>query len=233
MAIYFGLVPALIYCDFTNTDIYSKRDLAIDKWIDENLVTDESVRRLLTTFISGDKIDVPPLLLPLMNTVKDSKVRWIPCHMMEVLRKISSRLPLELGTSVNYFDFLFKKFMTSDEKSGKAWECLFVIALLIRALAKKPDDVLLKCDRSRDYSVSINSPLTEDEDFSAIKTVDELLANITLPDHLPHIAIYFPSHASFTPYDVILCKFSKIGKKLFYGYQLNEGSASADKQVRV
>jgi hypothetical protein len=138
--LYYGMVPALIHeaqLDLqAGADTHlpnTKRDEVIQKCVTGGLVTRDGIRRLLDSFLSGDVDNMLSPLQQLIDTVSvddgTGRVRWIPFHMMEALRKFSS---WEGFRDLEDIVRLFNAFKNAKESSGDGWEPLFVAVLLIR-----------------------------------------------------------------------------------------------------
>jgi hypothetical protein len=189
-------------------------------------VTLEQVRLLLGTFISGKENGVIEPLRQLMTTVinekKDAQIQWVPFHMMNVLEEFADRvLPQLLGVIPR----LFSLFTESKVQSGDSWECLFIIVVLIRCLSGKCDDVVLPLpSESEDCTVSYNELFDRNVDF-ATADLNAFVGAIRMPQTFPHAAIFYPSHAGFPLYDVIVAYFDMNRVRTLYGYQLKEGKA--------
>ena len=69
--------------------------------------------------------------------------------------------------------------------------------------------------------------------FESYCVVDEFFASIITPAHFPHIAVYFPTHASFEEVDVIVAVWLNASRKELYGYQLKEGKRLPKKEAHV
>jgi hypothetical protein len=224
--LYYGLVPALIHeahLDITDRGgghrPTEKRKKAIQDCLGAGLVTEESIRKLLTTFCSGDVEGVLLPLQQLMTVVDGERVQWIPFHMMEVLRIFS------LGSGLRRLEEivqLFNAFKDAKESSGDGWESLFVAVLLIRCWAQLSDQFLLPVEFEPPGTFSYNKPF---EGTFATDDVDEFVNGIKEPSSFPHIAVYYPTHAKFPLYDVIVAYFDEWQKRRLYGYQLKEGKA--------
>ena len=90
-ALYYGLIPSIIILGHKGQLISEKCQAAIQKCVDDGLVTEDNGVCLLKSFITGQASLVPRPLLVLMNTVEEGKVHWIPCHMMVVLKEFAYR----------------------------------------------------------------------------------------------------------------------------------------------
>jgi hypothetical protein len=121
--LFYGGIPALVYearLDKNSKEggthlPNQKRIEAIETCImsKEKMVSDDSVIRLLRTFIHGDETSVLMPLLQLMNTinaVEKKKVQWIPFHMMDVLEKLSGECSTNLQLILPRIVTLFQNF---------------------------------------------------------------------------------------------------------------------------
>lgn len=226
-ALFYGLIPGIIYLAKSNNLGHEKRDAAIGDC--EHLVSEELMKRLLQSFFDGDRSLVFAPLLQLMDTGNDGKITWIPYHMTEVLRVLgrssflSQSMRLGLGHVVKHLE----QFRDSKEASGDGWEALFVATLLIRALSGKFDTTCFKLSDAflvSNCSVSFDMLLKRNNSH-LIKSVDEFVGQIKEPDSYPHIGIFYPRHASFEEVDVIVAAWREKGDQVLYGYQLKEGKA--------
>ena len=69
--------------------------------------------------------------------------------------------------------------------------------------------------------------------FESYCVVDEFVASIIAPAHSRHIAVYFPTRASFEEVDVIVVVWQNASCKELYGYQLKEGKLLSKKEAHV
>jgi hypothetical protein len=237
MMLFYGLIPSLIFeahkqeqSKSVNYLPFDKRDEAISHCIENGYVNDDSVRLLLSSFITGYESGIPSPLLQLMNTVERSKVLWIPFHMTEMLSRFSEHVTY--GTALKEIVVLFDEFMHAKEKSGNAWESLFIIVLLIRCLSRQFTTSLLPVqdERLASSSVSVNEYfLSKTKTFGQINDLDEFVSCFTTPPDLPHIVIYHPTHAQFETVDVIVAVHYTASDRELYAYQLKEGKTYPSK----
>jgi hypothetical protein len=228
-ALYFGMIPALIHEAHLETIHVggehlpsAKRALAIEECMEGSMVNSDAIRRLMGTFITGKRLDLLRPLEPLMATRKlgmESVVEWIPFHMMEALSTFSSLQGLKRLEEIVR---LFNAFKDAKESSGDGWESLFVAVLLIRCWAQMSDRCLLPFEIKPACTFSYNKPF---QGNFATQNVHEFVAGIREPSSFPHIAVYYPTHASFQLYDVIVAHFDEWHVRRLYGYQLKEGKA--------
>jgi len=231
-ALYYGKVPALIYeagLDSIGLPV-AKRDAAIETCINTKLVSEETVKNLLGTFINGRIKDVLTPLLPLMDTTKDgqtNQVLWIPFHILGVLQRFRSIVSRKLGNLLSQIERLFSRFKDSKHQSGDGWEALFVIALLVRSITEQFDSLLpLESMMSQSIQAEVSYNALFDQSsmaFQDVTTMDEFLKRIEEPQQFPCIAIYYFSNASFEDYDVVVAAYDKNKKRELYAYQLREG----------
>jgi hypothetical protein len=228
-ALYFGMIPALIH--EAHLEIIhvggehlpsAKRALAIEECMEGSMVNSDAIRRLMGTFITGKRLDLLRPLEPLMATRKlgmEPVVEWIPFHMMEALSTFSSLQGLRRLEEIVR---LFNAFKDAKESSGDGWESLFVAVLLIRCWAQMGDQFLFPVEFEPPCTFSYNKPF---QGNFATQNVHEFVAGIKEPHSFPHIAVYYPTHASFQLYDVIVAHFDEWHVRRLYGYQLKEGKA--------
>ena len=122
---------------------FMKRKIVVKECIGQSEFGVKAVEDLLRSFLTGESMLVMTPLLRLMNTAGEGKVRWIPFHMMEVLKLFAYVLSTS-SISRNLMDIvgLFDGFCKAKESSGDAWEFLFVISLIIRSLTAESSDIL-------------------------------------------------------------------------------------------
>lgn len=54
--------------------------------------------------------------------------------------------------------------------------------------------------------------------------MDELIAGMRVPENYPHVIVYYPPHAKFETYDLIVVAYAAKGQEpSMCGYQLKEG----------
>jgi len=233
-ALFYGLVPAMIHFASIKEQEkkgyvlpYWKRIVAIKECIKDGLVTNESVRRLLASFVDGDRFKVMEPLHQLMNTGENGKLRWIPYHMTEVLRIVVQEVPSldeNLKKAMRDIVNLFYEFSTVQESSGMAWENLFLLVVIIRVMSRQFDKVILPLDFSMDYSISFNEFYRYDkEPMVRIIKVDKFVKGFTEPDRYPHVAIKKSTNALFPVFDLIIAVYDKASSRKIYAYQLKEG----------
>lgn len=227
-ALYYGRIPALVHeahLDGGHGDHLpaSKREKAIEECITEGL-TPDSIRHFMGTFITGNRLESLRPLESLMTAQRDTAaqtdtVEWIPFFMMEALLRFSSYQGFK---GLKDIARLFAAFMDAKESSGDGWECLFVAVLLIRCWAQLGDCFLVPFQLDAPCTFSYNNLFAGD---FATQKVRDCVNGIKDPTSFPHVAIFYPSHASFELYDVIVAHFDQWGKHHLYGYQLKEGKA--------
>ena len=233
-ALYYGLVPAMIYearLDMKSSSTIhlpgKKRMGAIDDCIQRGLVTDEHINNLMKSFITGEPDFVPLPLLQLMDSV-GNKIQWIPHHMVPVLDHFAqSNSSLKYVSSLKDIVKLFTAFCNAKEGSGAGLETLCVITLLIRSMTQEFDSniIPLDSDSFRNATVSFNRNFNlQDKTFGQYKNASEFLPDIATPDHFPHIAIYHPTNASFASVDIIVVAWQSIDVVKRFAIQVKEGT---------
>jgi hypothetical protein len=235
-ALYYGLVPALLYeyCQHGDDAGNASRKIIIDKCVDQNLVSNDSIEKLLSSFVTGNTTFVPEPLLFLMDNLKGPPsigniVRWIPAHMMNALKVFAASISAPLKQILFGFDKLFKKFCDAKYNSGEAWEALFVIALLMRVASRTFDESIFPKPRNflEQYSYSYNELFCDMPNGKSLEeshNLEEYISCFQMPKSVPHIAVYYPQHSNFETYDVIVAAYDEYRKRVLYGYQLKEGA---------
>ena len=228
---FYGLIPALIY-KATVKDLPSQTRTNL---VNECRPTMDaaSMTELLRSYITGNYSDVPHYLLALMDVCFEDKIRWIPYNMIYVLEELGEKSsnPWVVKAIVN----LFNEFVTSKENSGDAWEALFVITLLIRALTNEFDEVVLaSTDFSSPEGWTVSYNLHYDHSvqpfmsFSDCRNATDLIKRMEVPPSVLHIAVYYPPHAQFEMYDVIVAVYDN-GHRTLLGYQCKQGKGAPGK----
>ncbi len=225
-ALYRGRVPALIYC--TRPDVqqrFEKRDAAIhhvrSKWNDGNVIA------LLRSFLSGKPEDVFRELLPHVNT-GSRQIIWLLLHLERVLYKCqrTKNLTESLHAMVALMHKLLSEFEQGKTGGEDSWEALFVLALLVRIVCREedqllfllPTSVLAKCTMSYiglwnafgDKKMPPEKKWLQCED---VETLEDFEMRITLPETFPHVTVYYPKHARFQVYDVIMAVYDEHGTR--------------------
>jgi hypothetical protein len=140
-ALFFGKIPALLFLARLGNPL-SKANDAINECLNGGLVTDDSVRELMSSFLTGRANEVMKPLLQLMDTHQDEQVRWIPYHMTLVLEKLTlSTTPCSISTPrkdiLQLIYELLGSIHSTKPKDGVVMKRLFVIVLLIRILLNR------------------------------------------------------------------------------------------------
>ena len=211
-ALYFGLVPSMIYLTHKMELPSFKQMQLIEQCETDGLVTNESIKKLLASFIDGNPKNIPAPLLVLMNTVGKNKVSWIPYYLDLVLRSFSNIESLNLNTRsflLTIADML-NQFRTGKKDSGEDWESLFIVVLLVRLLSNTMN-IFFTLNRDESYSVSFNTYFnSRDKSFESFTEVDDFAANIRPPPNFPHVSVYYPTHAKFEELDIILAVWKNV-----------------------
>jgi hypothetical protein len=175
---------------------------------------------LLDTFVTGECTHVPPLVLPFMDVDSKGNVKWIPVYMAAILEIYAKALrPEPISQILSGICWLFNCFAEAKERSGDAWEELFVIMLLIRILTNRFLPPLVP----ESARVTTNNVSYETLPWSKCKNVADLISTIKKPDCYPHTAIFYPYRAEFEKYDVIVVCFVSPQHREIFGYQLKKG----------
>jgi hypothetical protein len=226
VAFFCGLIPALIFLYQRGGSSFpvDKRDQFIRESAAQ--LTESAVRRLLSTFITGDPDDFPvnmKQLLQVMDTRGEKEVIWIPVHMTATLTHFareSQPLSRDFAEVLVKIPQHFELFAKAKDNDGQGWKHLFIITLLIRVLSNRNHTLLPIPDDFHNCTVSYNCFCGSLDD---VKTSNGLLRKLTVPSQLPHIAVYVPTHATFELYDVIVVTYAADKDRQVYGYQLKQG----------
>ena len=237
-AVYCGLVPGLIYMETIATKLPGYRlERLLDTFLSRN-PKDADMVKILESVLDGNKsrLEKFPELFQLMDTTSNQQIRWIPQHLCSLLHEVietsmETQISPKMLQNLKAIRLLFHKFKDAKCKSGDSWEALFAVMTLIRVMTCQGCDLLNLSNYIQayeDYEVCYNWPLNMEHNT----TLDE----ITKPSDLltcirnsevsqPTVGIYYPTHASFETYDLIVQKWGKNGKVLqAFGYQLKEGA---------
>ncbi|KAI3656268.1 hypothetical protein MP638_002009 [Amoeboaphelidium occidentale] len=236
--IIYGGIPGLLVEAHKNGPPSLKRNKLIKSVIQSNNVNMGVIRVILGTFVTGDYEVLPPQLLELMDVTprKPLKVKWIPFHLMELMKDLGRLMSLPLSTryALSEVETLFLSLATSKKKSGEAWEALFVVVLLIRCLSGLVDSTLLSLHGMSVARVSYNYLMDSSKTFwPDVTNVNDLLNMIPKKlekDKSPHIAIYYPPNPNFELFDVFVVRFNASGERgQIIGYQFKEGKGKPNK----
>jgi len=64
--------------------------------------------------------------------------------------------------------------------------------------------------------------------FENVESLTDFVARLVKPSVLPHVVVYYPRHARFQYYDVIVAFYDERGTRRLVGYQLKEGREIPD-----
>ena len=236
-AVYFGLMPGMVYARGQKRKIDGKR-----KSVLKTLFSDTTQKEQEATFIAincssvtGNLRGVPEPLLLLCHGCPDSlgdgKIRWVPFHLEYVMGSFARHSNFGIRKLSTALVDLCKQLVGAKEKSGEGWEGLFVVFLLARCVANISDQLFLPQDWFADNSVTIHY----NNYFNYKRNMDQCTNWNELPEGIkatqrPTLSILYPTHAQFEAYDAIAV-YSKDNKMVIYGYQLKEGKATSNQPV--
>jgi hypothetical protein len=232
-AIYFGLLPGLLFEESKGRSVQGKRVEALGRFKDASKgVEEDYFKEVLRSLFTGDASQLQHLqiLFDGCGEAGSLKARWVPCHLQYVLENMFSigvdGELRKLGSNLAKF---CKGLKDSDETSGKGWEGLFVLFLVARSInGCSDDDYFLPADwfvSKSKVKLLFNPYSNPAKAFSGCRNWDELKRGIDASED-PTVSIFYPSHAGFEVYDAIIVY--SVGKQFqaIYGYQLKEGKAS-------
>jgi hypothetical protein len=223
-AVFLGRIPALVYENSQRGLDVGKVEGLMSQLSAEQIRDEDLCRGIMRSVFVGTKHLIPQPLHSLLDTYDDT-VRWIPLYLQAVLRFLARQGPPRFHTVLNSVCDLLLQFRGAKVQGRDTWEALFVVALLLRVLCLDYDAVLMPFPvvASADVAFSYN---TQAKPFARTKKVSDLLALVVRPSVLPHVAVFYPPHATFADVDVVVVTWGADGDRYEYGYQLKEGERS-------
>jgi hypothetical protein len=100
--LFYGKIPAMLYLAGLGF-LATMAPYAIKACQEGGLVTDDSVRNLMSSFLTGRANEVMKPLLSLMDSQQDEKVRWIPYHMILVLEFLAKSVQCSISKPLKDF----------------------------------------------------------------------------------------------------------------------------------
>lgn len=235
-ALYYGLIPGLLVERAQDHTVTNRRAKAVRFYVHQlNLLGQNEAREaccdLFKSFVTGSVSSVPVELQELMTaeqTENDVILHWIPCHLEYLLKEMwqnCKKLP-NRECMARIYEHLFN-YLGSKTGSGDAFEHLFIVVIIIRCLsATLESKVLPLLDVGEDVVVKCDTPFLG-KNFNTEEDPEAFVAEIPMKlqdQGCDQISIYYPGHAKFQAYDVIVA-FWKVGQpRKLYGYQLKEGA---------
>ena len=239
MALYYGLIPALLVTTLTVEGLAEKAQIArrTERACSGTTLDFDLLQRVLGSFFSGEPLGTN---IDALLDNGNGKSYWIPCYLMELLGNLADSIQGRFGLSQSQVVQDAKSWSTSKEESGDGWESLFLLVLWLRYVSGNFGDV--SCIPTVSFemktistSLFYNYPLPATRTISMVKNLEELqkaLGEICSNHHwegnFPKVSIYYPKFAKFPEYDVFVCLWQKDVKSGvvtydLYGYQLKEG----------
>ena len=135
MALYFGLIPALLVTTLTVEGLSDEAQIARrTKRACRDITLDfDLLERVLVSFFFGEPLGTK--LDELLDN-GDGKNYWIPCYLMKLLTRLALAIPGVTAGSFGRSQFQVvqdaKSWITSKEESGDGWESLFLLVLWLR-----------------------------------------------------------------------------------------------------
>lgn len=165
------------------------------------------------------------------------KITWIPYHMMHVLESIADVAALSpmIREVVQILRDMFHGFETGKVSGGDSWEALFVISTIARVATNHFCSLLpLDTVTFANCRVSYNYFWEQTHggaSFPNITTIEQLIEGLTLPPSYPHVAVFYPPHARFETYDLLVVAYQQADVRQVHGYQLKEGRIIPKKEA--
>ena len=236
-ALYYGMLPGLIVEKKNRREPRDRRVEAVSQFVG-SIESSQDIWKLLKTLISGSPEGVYRSIQELMTADlnADGKLilRWVPFHMHYVVEQIATNathVDQHMRRSLGAVADMFKQFMGPKWQSGEAWEALFLIVLMVRCLTQELDeDIVPFLSQTGDnLRVDYGYPYTgyRGEFFlekNPLKFIEGIPLESWAQDGGTAISVYYPGHARFEAYDIIVAFWDSTGNRHLYGYQLKEGS---------
>lgn len=240
MALYFGLIPALLVTTLSVEGLSDKAQIAgrTERACRGITLDFDLLQRVLESFFFGQPLGTK---LDVLLDNGDGKNYWIPCYLMELLGNLAGAIQGYFGLSQRQVVEDAKSWSTSKEESGDGWEPLFLLVLWLRYASGNFRDVSCIPAAPRfeiktiSTSLFYNYPFPATRSILTVKNLQELqmaLGEISSEHHwegnFPKVSIYYPKFARFPEYDVFVCLWRKdvmsgVVRYDLYGYQLKEG----------
>jgi hypothetical protein len=241
-AIYYGLMPGLIHdrSKRHNSSVFVKWSAVMTEVNEKS--PDERKKTffcILKSLLDGDVRRIPTEFHAFLDATGSGpgseRVRWSPHHLEFVLSRLILD-DLNDDKLANSMASLCKKVLESKESSGDGWEGLFVLFLLARCITKSWEEPILSGFDGLFASNEQPVVLFDSPFLVGFKFYDQCecwadLKKEIVPGEAPAISIYYPAHAKFKAYDVILVTSENKVVKRIIGYQLKEGSNDATQHV--
>ena len=235
-AIYYGLLPGLIYDQHMFKGPNAKMIDAV-MIFNELTVKDKEtwMINILKSLFTGDIDLVPPQLRILLTTRRvehaaksdNAKISWVPYILGYVLCRTTLTEGSWHADATRSLAMLCSELPSIRGGSGKGYEYLFAIAALARSIARLPDGVLLPEEWFENPAVEVVlNPFKAGAAGKALndcKTWADLQKGFHVKRAQPTVAIFLPGHAFFRSYDVIAAYFEGGVLVDCRAFQLKEG----------
>ena len=238
-AIYYGLMPGLIY-DRSNKapDRVAVKRMSAMSSFNQNTTEGEREKAfvdILRSLVDGNVKCLPEAFHNLLDSSHSDSgtemIRWVPYHLEYVLANM--QLGYRKSLLAKAISVLCNQLLTAKESSGEGWEAVFVLFLLARCVSGSWHQVMLPefaFQGSQEPQVVFNGHYNGTTFFSQIQTWDQLKSGIVVQEN-PTISIFFPTHAGFQAYDVFVVFSESREIRHVIGFQLKEGKSNAQQPV--
>ncbi|GKY92129.1 hypothetical protein MPSEU_000184300 [Mayamaea pseudoterrestris] len=214
-ALYYGLLPGLIFDQGQRVKVYRKHKAAINTF---ELRSSEDKRRCITrilaSFFTGKENDVPLELRKLVTTRPDLdvagrevvKISWVPFNLQFVLAMSTLDERNWFDEGLHSLNQLCNHLKTTKESSGKGYEYLFAIAYLARCIAGLPFDNLLPREWFMDSGLEVEFNPYRQEVGGFLEDCcdwDQLEKGIDYSGPQPKLAVFLPTNPRFERFDIV------------------------------
>jgi len=174
-AIYYGLLPGLLYCKSKQIPIGTKRaNLVKEFWNENKQDLTAAFEKVCRSLITGAKADLSKSLEFLFDGVSfgagagEGLIRWVPYHLQFVMEYFrDNHEDVHIRDLAESMATLCNQMTLAKEKSGDGWEGLFVLVLLARCIAKRSDGLFLPTGWFRKDPLTGEYPLIEYNNYDS------------------------------------------------------------------
>lgn len=249
LALYYGLIPALLVTSLTVQGLADVRqvDRRVKKACGDMEMDFALFQKVLYSFFTGEAMESD---LDVLLDASNAKNYWIPCYLMRLLKRLGVGIGGRFGLGLRDIAADTEGWSTCKEGSGDGWESLFLLVLWLRFASGRTDDV--ECIPSIMISAEevstrlfYNYPFPSEFSIAKAENIQQLqyaLDRIRVRHQwvggFPKVSIYYPKLSNFAEYDVFVCLWlidENTGAVSYdlHGYQLKEGKEIPGQQATL
>uniref|UniRef100_A0A7S4NN26 Uncharacterized protein n=1 Tax=Paramoeba aestuarina TaxID=180227 RepID=A0A7S4NN26_9EUKA len=219
-----GFLPGLIFSKEKHVS-FQPVSTKIAEALQKVTVSENLLHWLIKSMFDGQvHADIPDELLFFVDSLEVNKIRWLPIYLYHLFSRCLDLLP-----SLSYLKnavSLYLQFESSRIHSGKSWEALFVLTLLLRC--NHPDlrvvpflNFFPDCDWPMNLKVSYNSPEVI-KDLVICTSFEQIKKQIDVSEQTSHLAIIYPPNSQFKDFDCFVIAWNEKGEKNIFAFQLKD-----------